>query len=68
MLKMATLSPSHPRAETRASTRAAAERERPEEYIFLYVEGFGRSRTQMETIFTILLAEAHDDEGYDQPV
>ena len=42
------------RAETRPSTGKAAEREDPEAYFLLYVEGFERSRTQLETIFTIL--------------
>ncbi|MDF2459022.1 MAG: hypothetical protein K0S79_1438 [Nitrospira sp.] len=65
---MATLSPSRPRAEARASTRKAAERQHPESYVLLHDEGFERSRTQWETIFINLFAKAHDDEGYDQPV
>jgi len=33
-----------------------------------YVEGFERSRMKLETMFSILFAKTHDDEGNDQTV
>ena len=32
------------------------------------VEGFERSRMKLETMFSILFAETHDDEGNDQTI